>query len=486
MTPTYEAVIGLEVHVELATATKIFCGCPAAFGGEPNTRVCPVCLGLPGSLPVLNEEVLQHALRAGLALQGQIARQTKFDRKNYFYPDLPKGYQISQYDQPIMEHGCLEIETEQGPRRIGITRLHLEEDAGKLVHQGSANLAGSRASRVDLNRAGVPLCEIVSEPDLRTPEEARLYMQELRNLLVALGVTDGRMEEGSLRCDVNVSIRPVGAATLGTRTELKNLNSFRAVQKALEYEIARQIDVVTRGERVVLETRTWSEERGVTLSMRSKEEAHDYRYFPEPDLENLTIAEATLDQIRSSLPELPAQVRARYVREVGLSAYDAAVLTDLPELGHFFDAAIAGSSHPKEIANWLMGDVMAHLNSSKLTLAEVPLQPAQLARLVELIATQVISGKIAKSVLAAMLKTGNDPEPLVRELGLTQISDEASLQESVRQVLAANPGQVADYHGGKTQVIGWLVGQVMKQTQGRARPDTVNRLIRQELERAPS
>jgi aspartyl-tRNA(Asn)/glutamyl-tRNA(Gln) amidotransferase subunit B len=478
MNTAYEAVIGLEVHVELSTETKIFCACKAHFGAEPNHHVCPVCLGLPGALPVLNARVLEYGIKAGLALEGNIARLTKFDRKNYFYPDLPKGYQISQYDQPLMQGGHLEICTEAGEvRRIGITRLHLEEDAGKLVHQGSANLAGSTYSLVDLNRAGVPLCEIVSEPDLRTPEEARLYLQELRNILVTCGVTDGRMEEGSLRCDVNVSVRPAGSTTFGTRAEVKNLNSFRAVQRSLEYEIERQIDLVSKGQKVVQETRTWSEERGVTLSMRSKEAAHDYRYFPEPDLPAFEISEDRIAEVRATLPELPAQRRQRYIEVVGLPAYDAGVLTDNLELAAYFDAACEGAPNPKGIANWLMGDVAGYLNAQKLAIAELPMRPEHLREMVALIDSDEISGKIAKTLVVEMMKSGQAPRALVQSMGLSQIRDDSAIVEAIRAVLAANPGQVADYRAGKTKVVGWLVGQVMRQTQGRAKPDAVNRLI---------
>lgn len=478
---TYEAVIGLEVHAELSTETKIFCGCPAKFGGVPNSHVCPVCLGLPGALPVLNERVLEFAIRAGVALNGAIASHSKFDRKNYFYPDLPKGYQISQYDQPIMSGGWLEILSSTGPKRIGITRLHMEEDAGKLVHQGAANLSGSHSSLVDLNRAGVPLCEIVSEPDIRTPEEARLYLQELRNVLVTLGITDGKMEEGSLRCDVNVSLRRSSADPFGTRTELKNMNSFRAVQKALEYELERQAKLLDQGERIVQETRTWNEERGVTVSMRSKEEAHDYRYFPDPDLADLRVDARRVEEIRAALPELPAARRQRYQEVIGLPAYDAGVLTDNLDLAHYFDEGIANSPNPKGIANWLMGDVAAFLNANKLTLAELPVKPSQLRQLVELIDADVISGKIAKQLVGEMLKTGADPAELIKQMGMTQISDEESIRSMIRALLDQHPAQVAEYQAGKTKVIGFLVGQVMRQTQGRAKPDAVNRLMIEEL-----
>ena len=478
MNTTYEAVIGLEVHVELSTETKIFCACRAHFGAEPNHHVCPVCLGLPGALPVLNARVLEFGIKAGLALKGDIARQTKFDRKNYFYPDLPKGYQISQYDQPLMQGGFVEIHPEAGGvRRIGITRLHLEEDAGKLVHQGSANLAGSTYSLVDLNRAGVPLCEIVSEPDLRTAEEARLYLQELRNILVACGVTDGRMEEGSLRCDVNVSVRPTGSPVFGTRAEVKNLNSFRAVQRSVEYEIERQVELLEKGGKVVQETRTWNEERGITLSMRSKEAAHDYRYFPEPDLPAFEITEARIEEVRATLPELPAARRARYVEVVGLPAYDAGVLTDNLDLAAYFDAACEGAPNPKAIANWLMGDVAGYLNAQKVSVSDLPMRPGHLRDLVALIDADEISGKIAKTLILEMMKQGEEPKALVQKLGMSQISDESSIVDAIRSVLADNPSQVADYHAGKTKVVGWLVGQVMRQTQGRAKPDAVNRLI---------
>ncbi|MNS01058.1 Aspartyl/glutamyl-tRNA(Asn/Gln) amidotransferase subunit B [compost metagenome] len=480
----YEAVIGIEVHVELLTKTKIFCGCPAEFGGEPNSHVCPICAGMPGVLPVLNQRVLEFAIKTGLALNCRIPDESKFDRKNYFYPDLPKAYQISQFDQPICENGWLEIETSQGTKRIGVTRAHMEEDAGKLVHQGAAGLAGSTHSLVDLNRAGVPLLEIVSEPDIRTAEEAKAYVQELRNIVVYLGVNDGRLEQGSLRADANISVRPVGQEAFGTKTEIKNMNSFRAIERAVEYEIARQIEAVENGERIVQETRLWNEEKQATISMRSKEGSADYRYFPDPDLIPMAIARELVEEIRATLPELPAAKRARYQSELGLSAYDANVLVSDKAMATFFDEAVA--LHPtnaKAIANWLMGDVSAQLNLDKLTLAETPLTPAHLAELVALIDADVISGSIGKKVLQAMLKSGDMPKAVVDAQGLAQISDTGPIVEAVQAVLAANPNQVAQYHGGTTKVLGFLVGQVMKATGGRAKPDLVNKLLVEELEK---
>lgn len=479
----YEAVIGLEVHAELLTETKIFCGCRNRFGGEPNTHVCPVCEGLPGVLPVLNTQVIDYALKAALALHCDIPEFSKFDRKNYFYPDLPKGYQISQFDKPVALGGWIDLRMDDGPRRVGITRLHVEEDAGKLVHMGSAGISGADYSLVDLNRAGVPLVEIVSEPDMRTSEEAKMYMQELRNILVYLGVCNGRLEEGSLRCDANVSIRPVGATELGTKTEVKNMNTFRGLQKALDYEIQRQIALVESGEKIVQESRLWDESRGQTFAMRSKEEAHDYRYFPEPDLVPLIVDSHWIDRIKEDMPELPDQKWHRYVDDLGLPAYDASILVDSLEMAEYFDKAIQHSKNPKGITNWLLGDVMGYMNASKLSLAELPLKPVQLAKLVDLIDRDVISGKIAKTVVAEMLKDGRDPEAIVEGMGLSQISDEGALLEIVRQVIEKNPTQVADYRAGKTKLMGFLVGQAMKESKGRAKPDALNRLLAEELSR---
>ncbi|MGE5708342.1 MAG: Asp-tRNA(Asn)/Glu-tRNA(Gln) amidotransferase subunit GatB [Bacteroidota bacterium] len=476
----YEAVIGLEVHAELLTETKIFCGCRAKFGGEPNTHVCPVCSGMPGVLPVLNERVVEFALKAALALDCTIPERCKFDRKNYFYPDLPKGYQISQFDQPIAVQGSLTLRMEDGDKKIGITRLHLEEDAGKLVHVGAAGLSGATHSDVDLNRAGVPLVEIVSEPDLRTPEEAKQYMMELRSILVTLGVCDGKLEEGSLRCDANVSLRPIGQREFGTKTEVKNINSFRGLQRALEYEIERQTALLESGERIEQESRLWDENRGQTFSMRSKEEAHDYRYFPEPDLVPLVIDPSWIERVRSAMPELPDAKWRRYVG-LGLTPYDASVLVENLDMARYFDEALTHSQNPKGVANWLMGDIAGTLNAEKRSIGELKTEPRQVAKLVELIDKDVISGKIAKTVLAEMLKTGLDPEKVVEKMGLSQISDEGAVREIIRTVLSANPSQVEEFKAGKTKVVGFLVGQVMRESKGRAKPDLVNRLLVEEL-----
>jgi aspartyl-tRNA(Asn)/glutamyl-tRNA(Gln) amidotransferase subunit B len=475
----YEAVIGLEVHAELLTRTKIFCGCPAEFGGEPNSHVCPICAGMPGVLPVLNQQVLEYAIMVGRALNCEIPEVSKFDRKNYFYPDLPKAYQISQFDQPICGKGWLEIQVGDESKRIGITRAHMEEDAGKLVHQGAAGLAGSTHSLVDLNRAGVPLLEIVSEPELRTAEECKAYVQELRNILVYLGVNDGRLEQGSLRCDANVSIRPVGSTAFGTKAEIKNMNSFTAIERAVKYEIQRQIEAVEDGERIVQETRLWNEERQVTVSMRSKEGSSDYRYFPDPDLIPMHISREQVREIEAKLPELPAAKRKRYQEELKLPAYDAGVLTADKAMADFFDAAVAAyAKNPKGIANWLMGDVLALANG---TFEGLKTTPAQLAKLVELIDADTISGKIGKTVLAKMLETGEDPAKLVESLGMSQISDTGAIVAAIQDVLKNHPQQVAQYHAGQTKVTGYLVGQIMRATQGRAKPDLVNKLLVEEL-----
>ncbi len=473
----YEVVIGLEVHVELATRSKMFCSCSARFGAEPNTQVCPVCLGLPGVLPVPNRRAVEYAIRAALALNCTIAGFNKFDRKNYHYPDLPKAYQISQYDQPLARGGHVVIHVDGRERRIGIRRLHMEEDTGKLLHEGVVG-----GSLVDFNRAGVPLIEIVSEPDIRSPEEARLYLQKLRTIMLYSGVSDVKMEEGSLRCDANISLRPAGSREYGTLVEIKNMNSFRSVQRALEYEVSRQTALLRAGERIVRETRHWDEGRGVTFSSRSKEEAHDYRYFPEPDLVPLEISAAWVEEIRASLPELPDARFRRYTEEFGLPAYDAGVLVEDLALAEFFDGAVAAGASPKAASNWVMTELQGFLNAEGKALAELPLTPRHLAGMLEIIDRGTISGKIAKEVFAEMCRTGKAPEQVVEEKGLVQITDEAALREVALRVLAENPGPVADYKGGKQAAIGFLVGQLMKATRGKANPQLANRLLRELLD----
>ncbi len=476
----YEAVIGLEVHVELQTASKIFCCSSTAFGAAPNTHLCPVCLGLPGTLPVLNRSAVEAAIKVGLALNCSIARFCKFDRKHYFYPDLPKNYQISQYDMPIAYGGHLLIEGEGGGTvSIGITRVHMEEDAGKLLHKGGD--AADVYSLVDYNRAGVPLLEIVSDPDIRTPAQARAYLDKLKTIIQYTGVSDCRMEEGSLRCDANISVRPVGAQAFGTKTEIKNMNSFRAVQKALEYEIERQIRCVRSGERVVQETRTWDEAAGVTRSMRSKEEAHDYRYFPDPDLAPVVISPSWIDEIREHLPELPDARRRRYVDEYDLPAYDAGVLTSSRELGDYFEECVRLYPRPKTVSNWVMGELLRMLNDTNSVIGEARVSPGQLAAMLELIDNGTISGKTAKEVFEEMFRTGKGAREIVRGKGLEQISDEAALAGVIEQVVSEHPGPVADYCSGKERALGFLVGQVMRLTRGKANPGVVNRLLRERL-----
>ncbi len=473
-------VIGLEVHVELKTRSKMFCSCPVAFGAPPNTHVCPVCLGLPGVLPVPNRTAVEYAIRAALALNCQIPSFSKFDRKNYHYPDLPKNYQISQYDRPLGVNGHVVIRVGGQERRIGIRRLHLEEDTGKSTHEGVAG-----GSLVDFNRAGVPLVEIVSEPDLRSPEEARLYLQELRTIMLYTGVSDVKMEEGSLRCDANISLRPAGSRELGTLVEIKNMNSFRSVQRALEYEVSRQAALLDAGQRIVRETRHWDEVRGVTFPSRSKEEAHDYRYFPDPDLVPLEIAPAWVEEIRSSLPELPDARRRRYVEAYGLPEYDAEVLVQEPALADFFEGAVAAGANPKGASNWVMVELLGFLNAEGRSLADIPLRPGHLASLLRLIEEGTISGKIAKEVFAQTCRTGRAPEEIVREAGLTQISDADELRQVARQVLAANGPAVADYRAGKKAALGFLVGQMMKATRGKANPALANQILTELLEQQP-
>jgi aspartyl-tRNA(Asn)/glutamyl-tRNA(Gln) amidotransferase subunit B len=476
----FETVIGLEVHTELKTNSKIFCGCSTTFGADHNTNVCPVCLGLPGVLPVVNEKVIEFAIRAGLALNCEILPFSKFDRKNYYYPDLPKNFQTSQYDLPIAVNGHLDIEVDGQTKRIGITRIHMEEDAGKLVHSGT-NILDSDHAFVDYNRTGVPLLEIVSEPDIRTPEEAKAYLEKLKAILEYLDISDCKMEEGSLRCDANISLRPVGTIPFGTKAEIKNLNSFRSVQRGLEYEVQRQTDVLEEGGRILQETRSWDENKGITVSMRSKEQAHDYRYFPEPDLVPIVLEQAKIEAVRATLPELPDARQQRLSESYGLSAYDAAVLTASKAMADYFDEAVKLFADAKTVANWLMGEVSKHLNNEGITLQECKVSPKQLADLLTLIAKGTISGKIAKTVFEEMWQSGNDAERIVKEKGLVQISDSSEVVAIVEAVLAANPQSVADFKAGKEKAIGFLVGQIMKQTKGRANPDLVNSLLRERL-----
>lgn len=477
----YITVIGLEVHAELKTKTKAFCACSTAFGGTPNTHVCPVCMGMPGALPVLNKQVVEFAIRAALALNCKINKFNKFDRKNYFYPDLAKGYQISQFDQPICEHGYIDISVEGTPKRIGITRIHMEEDAGKLVHSG-ATISTSDSSAVDYNRAGVPLIEIVSEPDMRSAEEARAYMENLKAILEYTDVCDCKMQEGSLRCDANISIMPVGAKEFGTRAEIKNLNSFRALVRAIEYEVARQKEILEDGGHVVQETRTWDDANGVTLSMRSKEEAHDYRYFPEPDLVPVQLDDAWIERVQSELPELPAARQARLMSEHGLPEYDASQIVSVKAMAEYFDEAVKTAKDAKGVSNWLLGDVSAYLNSEGVSIADFKISPANLAELVNLIKEGVLSSKLAKKVFAEMLKENEAPKALVKKLGLEQVSDEGAIAAMVDEVIAANPQSVADYKAGKERAIGFLVGQIMKKSKGKANPGMVQKLLKEKMQ----
>lgn len=490
----YEAVIGLETHVQLSTETKIFSASSTEFGAEPNTHIDPICLGLPGVLPVLNQKVLEYAVKTGLALNCTIAPYSKFDRKQYFYPDLPKNYQISQYDLPIAEHGQLEIEytddkgkpllDENGKARtktIGITRLHMEEDAGKLVHAGSDRLSGSTYSLVDFNRAGVPLMEIVSEPDMRSGQEAAEYAQEMRRIVRYLGVSDGNMQEGSMRCDVNISVRPVGQKEFGTKVEIKNMNSFSAIQKAIDYEIERQIRAIEDGEPIYQETRLWEEGSQRTISMRSKEGSSDYRYFPEPDLPPIEVAPEQLEEWKAELPELPAQKRHRYEEELGLSAYDARVLTDDRTVAEYFEAAIAAKANPKLAANWVMGDIAAYRNANNIDVAKLALTPLVLAEMIELIEAGTISNKIAKDILPELLEKGGSAKELVEKQGLTQISDTGALEAEIDAVLAENADKVEQYRAGKTKLLGFFVGQIMKRTSGRADPKLTNEMLAKKL-----
>ncbi|WGU92179.1 Asp-tRNA(Asn)/Glu-tRNA(Gln) amidotransferase subunit GatB [Paenibacillus dendritiformis] len=468
----YETVIGLEVHVELRTESKIFCGCSTAFGAPPNTHTCPICLGHPGVLPVLNRQAVEYAMKAAMALNCEIASVSKFDRKNYFYPDSPKAYQISQYDQPIGQNGWIDIEIGGETKRIRINRLHLEEDAGKLTH-----VDGGYASLVDFNRVGTPLVEIVSEADLRSPEEAKAYLEKLKAIMQYCEVSDVKMEEGSLRCDANISLRPYGQEEFGTKAELKNMNSFRGVQRGLEYEEERQADILDEGGKVVQETRRWDEAQGRTLSMRSKEEAHDYRYFPDPDLVTVVIDDEWKERIRATIPELPDARKARYAADYGLSGYDAEVITSSKKLADLFEDSLQYTKDAKAVANWIMGDLLAYLNAGGLEIEAAKLDGQGLGEMIGLIEKGTISTKIAKTVFKEMLESGKPPQTIVEEQGLVQISDEGAILAVVQQIIASNPQSVEDYKAGKQKAIGFLVGQVMKETKGKANPGLVNQLL---------
>ncbi len=476
----YETVIGLEIHAQLKTATKIFCSCSTTFGNEPNENVCPVCSGMPGVLPVLNVKVAEYAAKMGMAVNCVVNPVSVFARKNYFYPDLPKAYQISQFEQPICGPGHVVIETEAGRKKVGITRIHMEEDAGKNIHSASEN-----KSFVDLNRTGVPLIEIVSDPDMRSAAEAVAYLKEIRSILVYLGICDGNMEEGSFRCDANVSVRPVGQAELGTRAELKNMNSFKHVQKAIDYEVARQIDLVEDGEAVIQETRLYDAAKGTTHPMRGKEEAHDYRYFPDPDLVPLVLEAQWLTTWRGELPELPEAKRNRFVSQYGLPEFDAGVLTAERDLADYFEATVAAGGaaggEAKKVSNWMMGEFLRELNQAGIGAGQAKLAPADLARLVGLIDKGLISGKIAKEVFPELFAQGGDPEAFVKAKGLVQISDTSALEQAVDAVLAESQTEVERYRAGNTKLLGFFVGQVMKKTKGQANPGIVNDLLKNKL-----
>ncbi|MFA7534916.1 MAG: Asp-tRNA(Asn)/Glu-tRNA(Gln) amidotransferase subunit GatB [Desulfuromonadales bacterium] len=480
MSSKYETVIGLEVHVQLTTASKIFCGCSTRFGAAPNSQTCPVCLALPGALPVLNKTVVEMAIKAGLATHCGIAERSIFARKNYFYPDLPKGYQISQFEEPICTGGHLEIETEEGGRKtVGITRIHMEEDAGKLLHPETPAAGGF--SGVDLNRACTPLLEVVSEPDMRSADEAVAYLKQLHQIVVYLGVCDGNLEEGSFRCDANVSVRPWGQKEFGTRAELKNINSFRFVKQAIEYEVERQIEVIEEGGRVVQETRLFDPNSGVTRSMRGKEEAHDYRYFPDPDLVPLVISRDWVEEVRCNLPELPEAKIARFIGQYGLPRYDAEVLAAERALADYFEACAAAGGGSKACSNWIMGEVIRSLNAEGIGIDKCPVRPEMLAGMLQRIADNTISGKIAKTVFEEMWQTGKEADAVIADKGLKQVTDTGAIEAIIDEILAANPGQVEEYRGGKEKVFGFFVGQAMKVSKGKANPAAVNELLKKKL-----
>ncbi len=470
----FETVIGLEIHAQLKTDSKIFCGCSTAFGAPPNSHTCPVCLGMPGVLPVLNKKVVEYAVKMGLATRSRINSVSQFARKNYFYPDLPKGYQTSQYDLPIVEHGSVEIEVDGITKQIGITRMHMEEDAGKLIHDEH-----DPVSYVDLNRTGTPLLEIVSEPDLRSPEEAGAYLKKIHAILRYLDICDGNMQEGSFRCDANISLRPRGEEKFGTRTELKNMNSFRNVQSALEYEVRRQRDLLLDGEKIVQETLLWNPDKNRTESMRGKEDAHDYRYFPCPDLVPIEVDDNWIAAISETLPELPDQRKNRFVESFDLPEYDAAILTSSREVADYFETAVAHGPAPKKISNWIMTELLRELKGEDITMCKVP--PTQLAGLLNMVEEGIISGKIAKTVFADMMVTGKDARTVVQEKNLVQLSDEAELQQMVEAIVTANPEQAEQFRQGKTKVMGFFVGQLMQKTKGKANPRIANDLFQKAL-----
>ena len=473
----YESVIGLEVHAELSTATKIYCSCANKFGQDVNTNTCPICTGMPGTLPVLNKQVVEYAIKAGLALNCDITPYGKQDRKNYFYPDLPKAYQISQFDLPLCTNGHVDINVDGEVKRIGITRIHIEEDAGKLVHD-----AYTDSSLVDYNRCGVPLIEIVSEPDIRSAKEARVYLETLKSILSYIGVSDCKMEEGSLRCDINVSLRPEGQAEFGTRTEMKNVSTFSGGERAIEYEIGRQTEILENGGAIDQETRRWDDALGQNVLLRSKEEAHDYRYFPEPDLMPIEVSNEWVEKVRAELPELPAVKKERYMRELELSDYEASIITDNKDMAAFYEACLSKGGNPKTVCNWVLGDISKVLNDSEKAFSDIPFEPAQLVELLDLIGKNTISNSAGKKVLDEMFKTGEEPNKLVDKLGLAQISDTGALEALVDEIIAANPQSIEDYKAGRDRALGFLMGQCMKASKGKGNPQILNKMIKEKLD----
>ena len=472
MRDDYEVIIGLEVHAELSTDTKIYCDCTTKFGADPNTHCCPVCNGMPGVLPVLNEKVVEYAVKMGLATNCEISRFSKQDRKNYFYPDTPKAFQTSQYDLPLCEHGYVDINVEGKKKKIGITRIHIEDDAGKLIHD-----AYTGDTLVDMNRCGVPLIEIVSEPDMRSSKEAIEYMQTLKSILEYLEICDCKMQEGSLRCDVNLSVRKKGETKFGTRTETKNLNSFKAIQNCIEFEIDRQIKVLEEGGKIYQETRRFDDAKGEGYAMRTKEDAHDYRYFPEPDLAPIVLSEEYIENIKNNLPEMPHVKKERYIKEFAIPEYDAEILTMSKEVAVYFEKVATLSNNPKLSSNWIMGDFASKLNEAEITISNSKIKPEDLAQLIKLIDNNTISSKIAKTVFEEMFETGKEPKAIVEEKGLVQITDEGALQEIVNRVVENNPQSIIDYKAGRDRAIGYLVGQIMKETKGKANPGIVNKML---------